>query len=119
MAKPLRKTEEPRILILEQGSVSSLEEAQTKCRAAAISTSACCVKTSDECIEAIGRAMPNLILADPQLLTFDKDSLVATAKANCPDVPLVFVTGLNGSGFMVRSLPYARKRLIDQVSCRF
>jgi hypothetical protein len=50
------------------------------------------VESLPECIEAIDHMMPNLIIADSELMDMRPTSILSTVRNRCPDVP-VFVLG--------------------------
>ena len=63
-----------------------------------------CVETREAFIEALDRVVPDLILADYMLPSFDGLSALEIAKERAPDVPFIIVSGTMGEDPAIETL---------------
>lgn len=61
------------------------------------------VETREEFVREIVAFMPDVILADYKLPSFDGLSALEIAKEKCPDVPFIFVTGSMGEEWAIET----------------
>lgn len=92
-----------RILILEDVPTDA-ELMQNELRKAGLTFDAVCVETREDFTRAIDECVPDLILADYKLPTFDGMTALTLAREQCPEVPFVFVTGTMGDERAVEAL---------------
>jgi CheY-like chemotaxis protein len=62
------------------------------------------VETADQFLHEIEHHAPDLILSDHGVPAFDGFTALATARARCPEVPFIFVTGAHGDEVAVETL---------------
>jgi PAS domain S-box-containing protein len=102
---------ELRILILEDvPNDAELEERELR-NARLVFTSKI-VETREVFLKALEEFLPNLILSDYELPTFDGLAALRIAKEKCPDVPFILVTGKLGEEFAIETL---KKGVTDYV----
>lgn len=92
-----------RFLMLED-TPSDAELVQYELRSAGLSFTALRVETREEFVRALSEFAPDLILADYKLPSFDGLSALEIAKAQCAEVPFIFVTGAMGEEVAIESL---------------
>ncbi len=94
---------ELRILILENVPADAeLEEHELR-NAGLVFTSKI-VDTREAFLEALEEFLPDLILSDYKLPSFDGLAALRIAKEKCPDVPFILVTGKLGEEFAIKKL---------------
>ncbi len=91
------------ILILEDNSADA-ELMEHELHEAGIVFSAKRVETKDSFIKELDNFTPDIIITDYKLPSFNGSSALAIAKAECPDVPVIFVTGALGEEMAVEIL---------------
>jgi PAS domain S-box-containing protein len=102
---------ELRILILEDVPADAeLEEHELR-KAGLVFTSKV-VATRKAFLQALDEFIPDLILSDYELPSFDGLEALRIAKEKCPDVPFILVTGKLGEEFVIETL---KKGLTDYV----
>ncbi|EEF60976.1 hybrid sensor histidine kinase/response regulator [Pedosphaera parvula] len=62
------------------------------------------VETSEDYMEAIDKEVPDVILSDYALPSFDGYTALSIAQKKCPDVPFIFVTGTMGEEVAIETL---------------
>jgi two-component system, cell cycle sensor histidine kinase and response regulator CckA len=92
MKKGVNMGKELRILILED-VLADATLMQYELRKAGIAFITERVETREDFLKGIQDFVPNLILADFALPSFDGLSALAIAREQCPEVPFIFVTG--------------------------
>jgi PAS domain S-box-containing protein len=81
------------------------------------------VETEDDFLSALNHSVPDLILADYTLPSFDGLSALELAKRKCPDVPFIFVSGTLGEELAIEALKLGatdyvlKTRLLRIVPC--
>ena len=94
---------ELRILILEDVPADAeLEEHELR-KAGLVFTSKV-VDTREAFLRALDEFLPDLILSDYELPSFDGLAALRIAKEKCPDVPFILVTGKLGEEFAIEKL---------------
>jgi PAS domain S-box-containing protein/putative nucleotidyltransferase with HDIG domain len=94
---------ELRILILEDAPADAeLEEHEL--RKAGLVFTSMVVDTRETFLKALNEFMPDLILSDYKLPSFDGHKALKIAKEKCPDVPFILVTGELGEEFAIEIL---------------
>lgn len=91
------------ILILEDNSADA-ELMEHELHEAGIVFSAKRVEIKDSFIKELENFTPDIIITDYKLPSFNGSSALAIAKAECPDVPVIFVTGALGEEMAVEIL---------------
>jgi len=91
------------ILMLEDNSADA-ELMEHGLHEAGIVFSAKRVETKDSFIRELENFTPDIIITDYKLPSFNGSSALAIAKAECPDVPVIFVTGALGEEMAVEIL---------------
>ena len=91
------------ILILEDNSADA-ELMEHELHDAGIVFSAKRVETKDSFIKELENFTPDIIITDYKLPSFNGSSALAIAKAECQDVPVIFVTGALGEEMAVEIL---------------
>jgi len=91
------------ILILEDNSADA-ELMEHELHEAGIVFSAKRVETKDSFIKELENFTPDIIITDYKLPSFNGSSALAIAKAECQDVPVIFVTGALGEEMAVEIL---------------
>jgi PAS domain S-box-containing protein len=91
------------ILILEDNSTDA-ELMEHELHEAGIVFSAKRVETKNSFIKELENFTPDIIITDYQLPSFNGSYALAIAKAECPDVPVIFVTGALGEEMAVEIL---------------
>ncbi|MFH1323146.1 MAG: histidine kinase dimerization/phosphoacceptor domain -containing protein [Methanobacteriota archaeon] len=91
------------ILILEDNSADA-ELMEHELHDAGIVFSAKRVETKDSFMKELENFTPDIIITDYKLPSFNGSSALAIAKAECPDVPVIFVTGALGEEMAVEIL---------------
>ncbi len=95
--------QELRILHLEDSAVDA-ELVVRELRNTKITFTIKRVETRDDFIKAIDGFKPDLILLDYKLPSFDGLSALAIAREKCPDVPVIFVSGVIGEDSAIETL---------------
>lgn len=95
--------QELRILHLEDSAVDA-ELVVRELRNTKITFTIKRVETRDDFIKAIDGFKPGLILLDYKLPAFDGLSALAIAREKCPDVPVIFVSGVIGEDSAIETL---------------
>jgi len=96
-------TEELRILMLEDLE-SDRELAERELRKVGITFSSTRVETREAFINALEEIVPDLILADHSLPTFDGLTALGIAQERCPDTPFIILSGTLGEELAVEAL---------------
>jgi len=91
------------ILMLED-MTSDAELVEYELRKAGIDFAVRRVDTREGFLEELDRHLPDVILADHQLPSFDGLSALGLAQEICPDVPFIFVSGAMGEELAVDTL---------------
>ncbi len=91
------------ILILEDVAADA-ELVERELRKASIQFSAKRVETKEAYIKGLKEFIPDLILADYSLPSFDGISALAIVQEMCPDIPFVFVSGAIGEELAIETL---------------
>jgi len=94
---------ELRILMLED-VVDDAKLTERELRKGRLAFSAKRVETREAFLEALKDFLPDLILADYSLPTFDSLSALAIVGKECPDTPFIFVSGTIGEDFAIETL---------------
>jgi DNA-binding NtrC family response regulator len=94
---------ELRILMLEDVA-DDAELTERELRKGGLAFSAKRVETRKAFLEALKDFLPDLILADYSLPTFDSLSALAIVEKECPDTPFIFVSGTIGEDFAIETL---------------
>lgn len=92
-----------RLLIIED-SEQDLELAVRRLRASGLVFDYRCVTNERDMHDALSAEMPNLILADFTLPSFDGLSALEIAREHAPDVPFIFLSGTMGEERAVEAL---------------
>src|SRR5262245_22792194 len=92
-----------RILLLEDSRLDA-ELIQARLTAGGIDGDFVRVSTRDEFLGSLQTACPDLILSDYSLPAFDGATALALARAHCPEVPFLFVSGAIGEERAIESL---------------
>lgn len=108
------------ILILEDNSEDA-ELMEHELHEAGIVFSAKRVETKEAFIKQLENFTPDIIITDYKLPSFNGSSALAIAKAECPDVPVIFVTGALGEEMAVEILKkgatdYILKHLLSHLA---
>ncbi|OUL19226.1 hybrid sensor histidine kinase/response regulator [Nostoc sp. T09] len=91
------------VLLLEDAQFD-IELIQTSLKNGGIECVLVCVETQEEFLEALKTTNFELILADYSLPAFDGFSALEIAKATCPDVPFILVSGVIGEESAIEAL---------------
>ncbi|OUL18896.1 hybrid sensor histidine kinase/response regulator [Nostoc sp. RF31YmG] len=91
------------ILLLEDAQFD-IELIQTTLKNGGIECVLVCVETQEEFLEALKTTNFELILADYSLPAFDGFSALEIAKATCPDIPFILVSGVIGEESAIEAL---------------
>lgn len=102
---------EIRVLMLEDDPVSATLVEGELCRGG-LNSAVRRVETKQEFMAELERHVPDLILSDHGLPAFDGFSALDIARAECPEVPFIFVTGRNDEEEVVEAL---KRGAIDYV----
>ncbi|MEI8175306.1 MAG: ATP-binding protein [Candidatus Omnitrophota bacterium] len=86
---------ERRILIVEDVSADA-ELTERELRRQGVLFKALCVKTKDDFVKALAEFLPDIILCDFKLPSFDGYAALALKNAVCPSLPLIIVSGAIG-----------------------
>jgi PAS domain S-box-containing protein len=100
-----------RILILEDSPADAELEENELIKSGLIFASKV-VDTKEAFLKALDEFLPNLILSDYELPSFNGLAALKIAKEKCPDVPFILVTGKLGEEFVIETL---KKGLTDYV----
>src|SRR5437867_11885732 len=88
---------ESMILILEDCATDA-ELVERELRKGGIAFVANRVETEAGFTEALRKSVPDLVLADYRLGSFDGLNALALQRSSCPDVPFVLISGVAGRG---------------------
>jgi PAS domain S-box-containing protein len=91
------------ILILEDDNTDA-ELIKHELQNANITFTSNCVETKEAFQENLENFVPDIILADYTLPSFDGCSAMRIVKEKCPDVPFIFVSGTIGEDIAIESL---------------
>jgi DNA-binding NtrC family response regulator len=94
---------ELRILILEDQNADA-ELMEYELRKGGIFFSSKRVQTKEEFLKELNTSMPDLILSDYKLPSFDGSSALAIARENFPAVPFIFVSGTIGEELAIETM---------------
>ena len=92
-----------RILILEDVPTDA-ELIEYELRKGGIAFSSRCVQTKEDFMKELKYFLPDIILADYKLPSFDGLSALEIAKEQCPAVPFIFVSGAIGEDFAIETI---------------
>lgn len=92
-----------RILILEDISTDA-ELMESELRKGGVAFSSRCVQTKEDFIKELKYFVPDIILADYKLPSFDGLSALEIAKEQCLSVPFIFVSGAIGEDFAIETI---------------
>jgi HD-GYP domain-containing protein (c-di-GMP phosphodiesterase class II)/CheY-like chemotaxis protein len=92
-----------RILILED-SAADIELTERELRKGGVAFSSKRVETREAFLKELVDFVPDLILADYQLPSFDGLAALAIVQEQCPQVPFIFVTGVMGEEVAIETL---------------
>jgi len=94
---------ELRILILEDQNTDA-ELMERELRKGGISFSSKRVETKEDFLREIKAFIPDIILSDYKLPSFDGSSALAIAREHCPEIPFIFVSGTIGEELAIETL---------------
>jgi len=100
-------------VLLVEDRECDIELIKIELRKEGIEFAAKCADTQEAFIKAIEEFKPDIIISDYKLPLFDGSAALEIAQAKCPDVPFIFLTGVDEQELAEKAL---RKGAADYIT---